>query len=265
MTGSVPYGNGYAERFAYISGRRDSEAGDRIHHEESILRIHIRNTRDCCSAVCFRHHGLLCRSCQFRDHRAREGDRPDHRRESRNDGDRVAAVAERDRRRIFDHDAHKTEHLFSVPCHHRRRDPEKAEEAEILLERSERFNDQINGYLRQIAERDIDRESRAYLHLLAQANTAFGRMGKVTERLLGLTRRAAASGSVSNEEERREMDIIADSIYDILQLTIRGYTARTQSPLRERMRTSAGRYICCLLINTKLWASIRMKSERILR
>lgn len=108
-------------------------------------------------------------------------------------------------------------------------DPEKAEEAEILLERSERFNDQINGYLRQIAERDIDRESRAYLHLLAQANTAFGRMGKVTERLLGLTRRAAASGSVSNEEERREMDIIADSIYDILQLTIRGYTARTQT------------------------------------
>lgn len=108
-------------------------------------------------------------------------------------------------------------------------DQAKTEETEILCERSEKYQTQIDEYLMQISERDIDREGRAYLNLISTANTAFGRMGKLADRLFAVTERFAGTEDDSTEEERRELGILGGSIFEIMQLTIKGFTAKSNS------------------------------------
>ena len=108
-------------------------------------------------------------------------------------------------------------------------DQQSDERAKLLCERSEKYQDQIDDYLLEISQRDIEREERAYLHLLASANTAFGRMAKVAERILGMSGGITASFDKITSEDHREINILGDSIYEILQLTIAGFTTRTKT------------------------------------
>lgn len=108
-------------------------------------------------------------------------------------------------------------------------DPQMAEKVDILCERSEKYQTQIDDYLMKISECDIDRESRAYLNLISIANTAFGRMGKLADRMFELIGRYAASADVSTEDEGDGFNVLGDSIYEIMQLTIKGFTAKSSS------------------------------------
>ena len=110
-----------------------------------------------------------------------------------------------------------------------REDPELSDRVRILCERTHRYQEQIDAYLLQISGRDIGRADRAYLNLLSVANTAFGRMGKVAERILGMTGTMSASSDKLFPEDRREINILGESIFEIMQLTLRGFSARSKS------------------------------------
>lgn len=108
-------------------------------------------------------------------------------------------------------------------------DPQQAENAAILCERSQKYRSQINEYLLEISEKDIDRKSRAYLRLISAANTAFGRMGKLAERMRDMTAEAPVSEGLSSEEEQMEFSILGSSIFEIIQLTLKGFTSKSDS------------------------------------
>jgi phosphate:Na+ symporter len=108
-------------------------------------------------------------------------------------------------------------------------DSSMAEEVDVLCERSDKYRTQIEEYILQISECDIDREGRAYLKLISTANTAFGRMGILAERMLEMIDKFAESTDESTEEEEREINILGDSIFEIMQLTINGYTSKANS------------------------------------
>jgi phosphate:Na+ symporter len=105
-------------------------------------------------------------------------------------------------------------------------DSEKAEQARILCKRSERFLSQIDDYLLQISEHDIENKDMAYLYMLGSVGTAFGRMGKASERILEMIVKVADSPEILTQEERKEIDILGEAIYEIIQLTINNFTAR---------------------------------------
>ena len=109
------------------------------------------------------------------------------------------------------------------------RDPEMAEKVNMLCERSERYRNQIDEYLVEISERDIDRECRAYHKLISTANTAFGRMGRLAERLFELIRRYAESPEDNADMGEVEARILSGSIFEIIQLTINGFTVKSSS------------------------------------
>lgn len=99
----------------------------------------------------------------------------------------------------------------------------------ILCERSAKYQAQIDEYLMQISERDVDREGRAYLQLISTANTAFGRMGKLVERMRDMSSRSAGYEDDVTEKGRKEMSILGGSIQEIIQLTTKGFTAKSNS------------------------------------
>jgi phosphate:Na+ symporter len=107
-----------------------------------------------------------------------------------------------------------------------RQDSEKAEQARILCKRSERFLSQIDDYLLQISEHDIKNKDMAYMYLLGSVGSAFGRMGKALERILEMIVKVADSPEIMTQEERKEIDILGEAIYEIIQLTINNFTAR---------------------------------------
>ncbi|MBR6198726.1 MAG: Na/Pi cotransporter family protein [Spirochaetales bacterium] len=107
-----------------------------------------------------------------------------------------------------------------------RQDSEKAEQARLLCKRSERFLSQIDDYLLQISEHDIENKDMAYLYMLGSVGTAFGRMGKASERILEMIVKVADSPEIMTQEERKEIDILGEAIYEIIQLTINNFTAR---------------------------------------
>lgn len=109
------------------------------------------------------------------------------------------------------------------------RDPDMADKVSMLCERSERYRNQIDEYLVEISERDIDRECRAYHKLISSANTAFGRMGKLAERLFELIRRSAESPDEIVDGGEVEAGVLGGSIFEIIQLTINGFTVKSGS------------------------------------
>lgn len=110
-----------------------------------------------------------------------------------------------------------------------RQDPDNPEEARILCDRSEKYQTQIDNYLLEISEHDIDLGDRAYLQLLSTSNTAFGRMGKVAERILNMIGGYTASADNITSEERIEVRVVGESIFEIMQLTFNGFIARNKS------------------------------------
>ena len=113
-----------------------------------------------------------------------------------------------------------------------RQDPGMSDQAQILYERIRRYVEQINDYLTRISAREIGEEESATLALLMSGNTAFGRMGRVAERVLGMRYDIAGSASKITEQDRREIIIVDQAIHEVLQLTFRGYAARTPNVSR---------------------------------
>ena len=107
------------------------------------------------------------------------------------------------------------------------REPEKQEEAQILCERSLRYEEQIDEYLVQISARELGKVDSAAVALLTAGNTAFGRMGRVADRLLGMISELRESAEQMTEQDRREILIVGEAIQEVIQLTFKGYKART--------------------------------------
>jgi phosphate:Na+ symporter len=107
-----------------------------------------------------------------------------------------------------------------------RNDPEQLGQAQLLIERSHRYQEQIDNYLVQISSHDIGEKERAKVTLLAAGSTEFGRMGRVAERILGMQRDFAGSEEQLTEEDRREIILISGAISEVMQLTFNGFTAR---------------------------------------
>lgn len=107
-----------------------------------------------------------------------------------------------------------------------REDPKLLDQAHLLCERSHRYQEQIDAYLIKITSRELERKDSAAVSLISTGNTAFGRMGKVAERVLGMIQDIAGSADKMTEEDRWEIRILGEAIYEIMQLTLRGYSAR---------------------------------------
>lgn len=110
-----------------------------------------------------------------------------------------------------------------------REDPALSAKVGILCERSAKYREQIDDYLMQISERDISIEERELVTLLSSSNTAFGRMGKVAERIHGYVDQIAGLPDKMSVTDRREINILGEAIYEIMQLTISGFSARTKT------------------------------------
>lgn len=106
-------------------------------------------------------------------------------------------------------------------------EPEVLAQVQVLTERSRRYQEQIDAYLARIASCDISRKDRAAVSLLTTCTAAFGRMGRVVERILGMLNDIAASRDLLSEEDLRDIVINGKAIEEVLQLTITGYNART--------------------------------------
>ena len=107
--------------------------------------------------------------------------------------------------------------------------PELSDQARILCERAKRYQDQIEQYLAKISERDPGRQDRASLTLLSTSSIAFGRMRKIAERMLEMADTIANYSDKLSQTDIRENQILGEAIYEIMQLTIRGFTTRTKT------------------------------------
>ena len=107
-------------------------------------------------------------------------------------------------------------------------DPEQVSKVEILCERSRRYQEQIEDYLARISAAEPGENDRAIISLLSAGNTAFGRMGRVAERVLGMGKELVRYKDQFTEEDHFDIRIIGDAVYEVLQLTIRGFAVRNQ-------------------------------------
>ncbi len=110
-----------------------------------------------------------------------------------------------------------------------REDPEISARVRVLCERAKSYHDQIEGYLADISAQELSRQERALMGLLTTAGTAFYRMGKVAERVLGFVDRIPDYEGTVSETDRRDIAILTESIFEIMELTINGYTTRTKT------------------------------------
>ena len=110
-----------------------------------------------------------------------------------------------------------------------RKNPELSGQLQILCERTQRYYDQIDNYLLKISEKDIGRQDRAFVSLLSMANTSFGRMGKVAQRLLGFAEAMTSDEITLTADDRKDMDVLGAAIYEIMHLTINGYKTRKKA------------------------------------
>ena len=84
----------------------------------------------------------------------------------------------------------------------------------------------MSDSLARISSAEPAEEDRAIISLLSAGNTAFGRMGKVAERVLGIGKELVGYRDQFTEADRSDIRIVGDAIYEVLQLTIRGFTVR---------------------------------------
>jgi phosphate:Na+ symporter len=107
-----------------------------------------------------------------------------------------------------------------------REDPEMAGQAHLLCERSSQYQEQIDSYLLRISGAELGQKERAELALLSEGNTAFGRMGKTAEKLLGMIHDIDNSQDKLTDRDRHDIRILGQAIYEIIQLTIKGYNTK---------------------------------------
>ena len=107
-----------------------------------------------------------------------------------------------------------------------RQDPEQIGQVAILCERSRRYQEQINHYLARISSAELSDRDRAAVSLLSAGSTAFGQIGKTAERILALGKETLAYKDQITDQDRLEIRIVGEAVYEILQLTIRGFSAR---------------------------------------
>ncbi len=107
--------------------------------------------------------------------------------------------------------------------------PEKAEAVRLLCERAKQYRDQIDAYLMEISDHNLNRQDRASLTLLSSSNTALGRMGKIAERIYEIDHKIKVPPEVKTESYKTSVRIHGEAIYEILQLTIMGFQARNSS------------------------------------
>ena len=106
---------------------------------------------------------------------------------------------------------------------------ENAEAVRILCTRIQQYHNQIDTYLAELSEKELSRRDRASLMLLQSSNTAFGRMGKIAERLLEMLNKIGDAPGAETDSYNMSVRILGESISEILQLTIMGFTARTNT------------------------------------
>lgn len=107
-----------------------------------------------------------------------------------------------------------------------REDPKMDGQAKLLCERSRQYREQIDSYLLRISGVELGQKERAELALLSEGNTAFGRMGKTAEKLLGMIHDIDNSQDKLTDRDRRDIRILGQAIYEIIQLTIKGYNTK---------------------------------------
>ena len=108
-----------------------------------------------------------------------------------------------------------------------RQDPDQFSQVSILCERSRRYEEQIKDYLVRISSLELSEQDRAAVSLLSAGNTAFGRIGRITERVLALGKETLPYKDQITDQDRMEIRIVGEAIYEVLQLTIRGFSARS--------------------------------------
>ena len=60
-------------------------------------------------------------------------------------------------------------------------------------------------------------------------NRLISRMGNAAQRILEIVNESEASEGNMTSEDLKEISFLGDSIYEIIQLTIRGFTTRTKT------------------------------------
>ena len=106
-------------------------------------------------------------------------------------------------------------------------DPEQDETIRLLCDRAKQYRNQIDDYLTEISGQELTHKNRASLTLLLSCSTAFGRMGNIAERILEIFNKITVPPEVKTESYNMAVRVLGESIYEILQLTITGFTART--------------------------------------
>ncbi len=102
-------------------------------------------------------------------------------------------------------------------------------EVRLLCERAQSYGHQIEQYLLRISEQEIGKNDRARILMLSSSNTAFARMGKLAERILDYLDVVVSEAERMTEEDRRDIRVIGEAIYEIIQITIDGFINKKPS------------------------------------
>jgi phosphate:Na+ symporter len=78
----------------------------------------------------------------------------------------------------------------------------------------------------EISEQELSHKDTANLILLESASTAFGRMGRIAERILSIFDKITITPEQRSELYTTAAHILGESIHEIMQLTITGFRKR---------------------------------------
>jgi phosphate:Na+ symporter len=106
------------------------------------------------------------------------------------------------------------------------KEPQAAENVRLMTERADKYNQQIDSFLTDLSRKELGKKEHAHMSLLSTANIAFGRMAKVAGRLLNLSDSIYSSVEKISETDHKQMIILGQAIYEIMQLTINGFNLR---------------------------------------
>ena len=110
-----------------------------------------------------------------------------------------------------------------------KQNPDNPERVRLLCDRAKQYRNQIDYYLMEISEKELSREDRATLTLLLSANTAFGRMGILAGRIEEMNSKITILPGRKPGMFNTSVRILGEAIFEILQLTIAAFEARTDT------------------------------------
>ncbi|MBR5427503.1 MAG: Na/Pi cotransporter family protein [Clostridia bacterium] len=98
----------------------------------------------------------------------------------------------------------------------------------ILLERIRQYRDQIDSYITKLSAHTSDTKDAAFILLLTNANTAFGEIGVICESIVNFNSKLSemSSSDLIRDTDRTEMQVLGNSIAEILDLTVIGYETK---------------------------------------